>query len=338
MSTSIDIYLLITAGKFDKKIEEMMIRRIGNIGVCGILKENTVDPKNNLLPADFTKVLFQMEIRATDEVYFVKGVDFDYTYASANDHGMQIDWCDYLKDNVPNVLRMGDYYRSFTLQNKFTYFVKNFLQYLEIHTYKRNPYSQNLCDIEDYEPLYPIYVKATSGSIDNLFFKIFDNKEIKILDDRAYEERKLYFRAMLAFKSPFDLEDQFKMEERKYYLNSRKLVFMDKIKRTKQSTRFKNMFIDKFNRNHNLIDPSNDPIYFKDLKLSKIEEDVIRNQDEIYSVFCSQVSKFVFIKNAHHKYLEILTAGISNKQKTMNWQMESVEALSDSYGSEDEKN
>ena len=115
MSTSIDIYLLITAGKFDKKIEEMMIRRIGNIGVCGILKENTVDPKNNLLPADFTKVLFQMEIRATDEVYFVKGVDFDYTYASANDHGMQIDWCDYLKDNVPNVLRMGDYYRSFTL-------------------------------------------------------------------------------------------------------------------------------------------------------------------------------------------------------------------------------
>jgi len=78
-------------------------------------------------------------------VHFVKAVDYDYTLShnfTGTEHEVdEIDWASYFARNIPNVLRMCDYYRSFTLLNKYTYFVKNFALYIEVHEYLKNPYS-----------------------------------------------------------------------------------------------------------------------------------------------------------------------------------------------------
>ena len=78
----------------------------------------------------------------------------------------------------------------------------------------------------------------------------------------------------MAYKESTYVEDEFADAEKKQFLSWSRLAFIDKIKKKKMNFVIQNMFIDKYNRNCNLIEPSKDPMYFNNLQLSKDQMDL----------------------------------------------------------------
>ena len=94
----------------------------------------------------------------------MKSVDFDYsyTYASvqANDKISIYEFTSFLTNEIKDVLRMADYYHSYMMYPKETFFVKNFLLFYQPNYYNKRPHHLHEINMKLYDPLEPIWEKV----------------------------------------------------------------------------------------------------------------------------------------------------------------------------------
>ena len=297
MNTELDIYLLISCEKFSPFIEDLIIRKSFTMGVAGILKEKVTGKEGMRLPADFSKAFWQINVQTFNKIAFIKSIDFDFS--SCREGGGPIalfDFNNFLEFGIKDILRMTDYYHAYSMFPKKTFFVKNFMLFLNTLEYKEKPYNLNAVTIPNYDPLQPIYLLCMNKAQEFSSYRQLSLKEKRILDDRAFEARVLYYREMNTEKvvpDHIEISDDAKWDLMRKQIS----IFTDKITAFKNlDQRVKSVLVDIYSRNPDLSMHYRD-LQVYDYKLSNKDIRNIRLKDEIYTLFCCQLENFVFIKN-----------------------------------------
>lgn len=87
-------------------------------------------------------MFWQINVQTYNNLSFVKAVDFDYSYTSSGAGNASIyDFNNFLTNELGPVLRMSDYYHAYTIFPKKTFFVKNFMLFVDTSRVKEKPYN-----------------------------------------------------------------------------------------------------------------------------------------------------------------------------------------------------